>query len=114
MCRCLIIGCTTVHRVLSETPPNLPEPPHHVTCIKCGAETDAVYRRNDNYCSLFFIPICRVGKGRPFLACKSCGYRFGDFGTTICQSCRTASPSHFNYCPRCGVPESNKPYISGG
>ncbi|KAG0441883.1 hypothetical protein DMUE_0718 [Dictyocoela muelleri] len=105
-CRCLILGCTTITKDIHR-PHGYPESPHQIVCIRCGARTDAVYRRQDLYCTFFFIPCCRISKGDPFLSCRVCHNNLGSFGTVVCHNCRTACPARFEFCPRCGVRMNN-------
>jgi RNA polymerase subunit RPABC4/transcription elongation factor Spt4 len=80
-------------------------------CPVCGLH-QAYYKRMDHYLSLFFIPILRVKKGEPFLACDRCeqaAHAPGpDFtgqqpeNTGTCRFCGKALDKDFKYCPHCG------------
>jgi RNA polymerase subunit RPABC4/transcription elongation factor Spt4 len=74
-----------------------------------------VYRKRvDHYLALFFIPILRVKKGVPFLACDDCntlletmdsgaGFeRPDDTGIQECRYCGKSFDADFSYCPYCG------------
>jgi RNA polymerase subunit RPABC4/transcription elongation factor Spt4 len=78
-------------------------------CPVCGLN-QAYYKRTDHYLSLFFIPIFRIKKGEPFIACDRCEQTAPgpDFtrqpheGANICRSCGKALDKDFKYCPHCG------------
>jgi len=80
-------------------------------CSVCGLN-QAYYKRIDHYLSLFFIPILRVKKGQPFLACDSCeqmGHTSGpDFtrhssdDRRTCRYCGQGVTGDFKFCPYCG------------
>jgi RNA polymerase subunit RPABC4/transcription elongation factor Spt4 len=68
----------------------------------------------DHYFSLFFIPLFRVKKGVPFVACDHCHSLFDErgmapqeptaFGRAAwkCADCGRLLEEDFEYCPRCG------------
>ena len=80
-------------------------------CPVCGLQ-QAYYKRMDHYLSLFFIPILRVKKGEPFLACDRCeqianapGPEFRREPTEdpmTCRYCGKTLDEDFKYCPHCG------------
>ncbi|MBN2126076.1 MAG: zinc ribbon domain-containing protein [Deltaproteobacteria bacterium] len=85
------------------------EPPR--MCPSCG-RVQARLKRVDHYFSVFFVPLIRVKKGRPFLECRSCGglsdesgqVPFRSQGATgpRCPSCGKPLESRFRFCPYCG------------
>lgn len=89
-------------RVLDERP---------VRCPNCGLHR-ASTRRVDHYLSLFFIPLIRIRKGEPFLACDQCGqtgpegYPNASRPTPVpqqhCRSCDRKLPPDYEFCPYCG------------
>ncbi|EPR78623.1 hypothetical protein SLOPH_1710 [Spraguea lophii 42_110] len=100
MCDCLIIGCTDNDTVLSGPLPRC-SIPGHILCVYCGYRTEAVYKRNDRYLSVCFIPCCVVREGPTSLCCIFCKNDLG-IGIDPCNKCGTASSISFNYCPQCG------------
>ncbi|MBW2408897.1 MAG: zinc ribbon domain-containing protein [Deltaproteobacteria bacterium] len=80
-------------------------------CPVCGLH-QAYAKRMDHYLSLFFIPIIRVKKGEPFLACDRCeqiAHAPGpDFNrqayeeAKACRYCGQTLDKDFKYCPQCG------------
>ncbi len=80
-------------------------------CPACGGP-QGYAKRVDHYFSLFFIPVLRVRKGEPFIACDSCDAHGSGFrsppvhpktnGPGACRDCgRPVSPG-FRFCPHCG------------
>ncbi|TBU10584.1 putative zinc-ribbon domain-containing protein [Hamiltosporidium tvaerminnensis] len=90
---------------MDSAPENYPQVPGQILCMYCGCRGNAVYRRDDFYFTFFFIPLCRLKKGNPYLSCDVCRSRFSNFGTNVCKKCRTAVPGTFHYCPHCGAKE---------
>jgi RNA polymerase subunit RPABC4/transcription elongation factor Spt4 len=80
-------------------------------CPVCGLH-QAYNKRTDHYLSLFFIPILRVKKGEPFLACDRCEQTAQAPGPDLtrqqyeeartCRYCGKALNKDFKYCPQCG------------
>jgi len=80
-------------------------------CPVCGLNM-AYHKRIDHYLSLFFIPILRVKKGAPFLACDRCenakratGPEFSrqpQDNSQTCGSCGRSVAADFKFCPYCG------------
>jgi RNA polymerase subunit RPABC4/transcription elongation factor Spt4 len=80
-------------------------------CPICGLH-QAYDKRMDHYLSLFFIPILRVKKGAPFLACDRCeqtahapgpdSARQQDEGAGTCRYCSKDVGGDFKFCPYCG------------
>lgn len=80
-------------------------------CPVCGLNR-AFYKRIDHYLSLFFIPIFRVKRGEPFLACDHCEQSLHpppqDFkrpqseDAWVCRYCGKTLDKDFKYCPHCG------------
>lgn len=74
--------------------------PRH--CPSCGRMT-AYQKRIDHYFSLFFIPILRVKKGIPFMACDACQSPVAVPGETRrCKQCGKPVDNDFKFCPFCG------------
>ena len=81
------------------------------TCPNCG-RPDLRLHRTDQYLSVFFLPLFRVGKGEPFLGCAACGAVFTEEGGRrredaasegpVCPSCGRRWEENFKYCPECG------------
>jgi len=84
-----------------------------VICPSCGL-LQARMKRVDHYFSLFFIPLFRVKRGEPFLACPKCGVvsgePYGGFPGPLqdqparCPHCSRVLEPTFQYCPSCGRP----------
>jgi len=80
-------------------------------CPVCGL-AQAYLKRADNYLSLFFIPLFRVKKGKPFLICERCENLASDSNIQFspwkekkghqCKTCGRALEKDFMYCPYCG------------
>jgi len=80
-------------------------------CPLCGLH-QAYFRRVDHYLSLFFIPVWRVKKGTPFLACDRCEQNAEGIQThaggpaprprQTCGRCGREIDSEFRFCPHCG------------
>jgi ribosomal protein S14 len=80
-------------------------------CSVCGLH-QAYYKRTDHYLSLFFIPIFRVKKGKPFIICDHCeqaGYGLGPDvdrqqpeEASRCKNCGQGVAGDFKFCPYCG------------
>lgn len=83
------------------------------SCPACGF-LQVVLKRMDSYLSLFFIPLIRVKKGIPFLACGNCGALYDEQGVRVdvtrggsglrCRHCGRAVAGDFIFCPYCGKP----------
>jgi RNA polymerase subunit RPABC4/transcription elongation factor Spt4 len=81
------------------------------SCPACGHQ-QVLLKRVDSYFSLFFIPLIRVRKGIPFLACGNCGTVTDESGVRFdvsprgmemkCRHCGGAVAGDFIYCPYCG------------
>jgi hypothetical protein len=83
---------------------------HPRTCPSCGLDR-AYLKRTDHYFSLFFIPLIRVSRGKPFLAGEVCGGIFDEQGRGAvpgrldrrrCPGCGERIEPSFRYCPYCG------------
>lgn len=76
-------------------------------CPSCG-ENKIRLQRLDRYISLFFIPVLRIKKGIPYLACEGCGKLLdgvrgnGRFSPAVCGSCGRELRTDYIYCPTCG------------
>jgi len=84
-------------------------------CPVCGL-SQAYYKRADHYFNLFFIPLFRVKKGKPFIMCERCERNVSDYGENYnswpgkqnikCNNCGRAlnkdNYKDFTYCPYCG------------
>ena len=80
-------------------------------CPSCGLYQSRL-KRVDHYFSVFFLPLFRVRKGRPYMECRSCGGLFSESGqpwvdppagrTKRCANCGEALHPGFRYCPSCG------------
>ena len=80
-------------------------------CPLCG-RIRARYRRVDHYLSFFFIPVLRIKKGEPFLACDTCqqevqemvrgGEIPADSPARACPQCERGLEPDYNFCPGCG------------
>jgi len=81
-------------------------------CPVC-AHNDVYVKRIDQYLSLFFIPLFRVKKGKPFPVCGNCNsvletdrgggyYRAADEGRKCARCGRHTHDEEFFYCPYCG------------
>jgi RNA polymerase subunit RPABC4/transcription elongation factor Spt4 len=80
-------------------------------CPVCGLH-QAYNKRMDHYLSLFFIPILRVKKGEPFLACDRCEQTAQAPGSDLtqppreeakaCRYCGKNVGNDFKFCPYCG------------
>ncbi|MGD9042688.1 MAG: zinc ribbon domain-containing protein [Desulfobacterales bacterium] len=80
-------------------------------CPVCGLH-QAYNKRMDHYLSLFFIPILRVKKGEPFLACDRCEQTARAPGPDFiqppheeaqaCRYCGKNVGNDFKFCPYCG------------
>jgi DNA-directed RNA polymerase subunit RPC12/RpoP len=81
------------------------------SCASCG-HLQVMLKRLDSYFSLFFIPLIRVKKGTPFLACGNCGALFDESGVRFdvpkrgagmkCRHCGGTVAGDFIFCPYCG------------
>jgi RNA polymerase subunit RPABC4/transcription elongation factor Spt4 len=87
---------------------------HPRACPSCS-HFDLYVIRIDQYISLFFIPLLRVKKGVPFLACEHCRAVFTQNGPVDepgvpgkpghpqqCGFCGKSVGTDFSYCPYCG------------
>ncbi|MBT8351234.1 MAG: zinc ribbon domain-containing protein [Deltaproteobacteria bacterium] len=80
-------------------------------CPVCGLH-QAYFKRADQYFSLFFIPIIRINKGKPFIMCDRCEAQVNEFGqdqpgwsskkTNKCKNCGQNLDQDFEFCPYCG------------
>ena len=76
-------------------------------CPACGVK-QAVLKRVDHYLCLFRIPVLRVRKGEPFLACDHCesiiAQSYKKSGNRSARTCSTCSRDLYGdvYCPMCG------------
>lgn len=82
-------------------------------CPHCS-RFNVFQKRVDHYLALFFIPLLRVKKGTPFLACEDCktliethdsegSYKsYDDTGLQECGYCGKSFDAEFSYCPYCG------------
>jgi RNA polymerase subunit RPABC4/transcription elongation factor Spt4 len=80
-------------------------------CPSCGL-AQAYLKRADSYFSLFFIPVFRVKKGKPFIFCDRCETvvsdqrvpfdRWQNRGPRKCNNCGRMLDGGFSYCPYCG------------
>jgi rubrerythrin len=80
-------------------------------CPVCGLN-QAYYKRTDHYLSLFFIPIFRIKKGEPFIACDRCEQTARGFGQNAnwkqpedasrCRYCGQDISGDYKFCPYCG------------
>jgi RNA polymerase subunit RPABC4/transcription elongation factor Spt4 len=80
-------------------------------CPVCGLAR-AHYKRVDHYFNLFFIPILRVKKGKPFIMCDRCERTVHEFKEeyghpanrkgAMCHHCGKDLDKNFKYCPYCG------------
>ena len=62
-------------------------------------------QRIDRYISLFFIPVLRIKKGIPYLACGGCGKSVDSgegFYPDRCAFCGRELQPDYIYCPTCG------------
>jgi transcription elongation factor Elf1 len=85
---------------------------HPRICSNCGL-SQAYLVRLDDYLSLFFIPILRIRKGRPFVECERCGQFTDENGkvdtpgkdirSISCYRCGEVLDKEFTYCPYCGA-----------
>jgi hypothetical protein len=85
--------------------------PNPRICPVCGLAR-AYYKRVDHYFNLFFIPILRVKKGKPFIMCDrcertvpECKEEYGhpaDRKGVACPYCGKDLDENFKYCPYCG------------
>jgi RNA polymerase subunit RPABC4/transcription elongation factor Spt4 len=89
---------------------------HPRMCPACGL-LQAYLQRVDHFLSIFFIPLLRVKKGEPMLACRSCGQVSrraektpGDdlrrMSAATCPRCGRSIDPEFKYCPYCGQSQS--------
>jgi len=90
---------------------------HPSTCPFCSG-SKVQKKRLDHYVSIFFIPLFRIKRGIPFLACGNCqsiinrGEDTVDTGSGFedteklkrCVSCQQTLDKEFSYCPYCGKP----------
>jgi ribosomal protein L37E len=101
----LIAGVTPKIKVIDDIPKR---------CPVCGLY-QAYYKRVDHYFNLFFIPILRVRKGKPFIMCEKCertaqevkedyGESCPDITEATCRHCGKKLEKTFEYCPYCGKP----------
>jgi RNA polymerase subunit RPABC4/transcription elongation factor Spt4 len=98
----LIAGVSPKTRIL-DTNPRI--------CPVCGLAR-AYYKRVDHYFNLFFIPILRVKKGKPFIMCDRCERTVHEFREenghpanqkgARCYHCGKDLDKDFKYCPYCG------------
>jgi len=86
-------------------------------CPVCGL-VQAYFKRVDHYLHIFFIPVIRVKKGEPFIACNRCERKVFEFGekekeeqqfqtdgrASRCINCGKTLEKDFKYCPYCGKP----------
>lgn len=80
-------------------------------CSNCGL-SQAYLTRVDEYLSLFFIPVLRIRKGKPFVECERCGHVTDETGAVYapgldlraphCPYCGASLEEDFRYCPYCG------------
>ena len=80
-------------------------------CPVCGLH-QAYFKRVDHYFSLFFIPLIRIKKGKPFIMCERCQRQLGEFGEekkgwlgkkkNECRNCGGRIDKGFDFCPYCG------------
>ncbi|MBT8371892.1 MAG: zinc ribbon domain-containing protein [Deltaproteobacteria bacterium] len=80
-------------------------------CPSCGLH-QAYRTRIDHYLNLFFIPVLRIKKGEPFVACERCAKTIHELGpeysrhagseTDACKYCGKSLDHDFKYCPSCG------------
>ena len=79
-------------------------------CPICGLNR-AQLKRVDHYISLFFIPLFRIKKGKPFMECPFCGpvmsendmlYKLKEMGIPVCPSCGREILPEYRFCPFCG------------
>lgn len=80
-------------------------------CPLCG-RIRAHYRRVDHYLSFFFIPVLRIKKGEPFLACDTCQQEVQEMvqsgeivaaaPAAACSQCGRRLESDYDFCPGCG------------
>lgn len=76
-------------------------------CPSCGRMACRL-QRQDQFLSLFFIPLIRIKKGDLFWRCDECGARSEDPGRRLgavsaCRMCGRRLESDFAFCPRCGA-----------
>jgi len=72
-------------------------------CLGCGLKT-AHNERIDHYFSLFFVPLLRVKKGEPVLACDRCRQALNAMPDRRCRRCNEPMDPTFKFCPFCGEP----------
>jgi hypothetical protein len=80
-------------------------------CPACGL-AQAYLKQVDHYINLFFIPLFRVKKGKPFLFCDRCqnsGFLHpADDPLSSpgirCRTCGREIQPEFRFCPHCGKP----------
>lgn len=80
-------------------------------CPYCG-HFELYEKRNDQYLSLFFIPLFPIQRGHVFTSCDHCGAAsgHGDYtGPDVdssrfirCRSCGQEVEKDYRYCPYCG------------
>lgn len=100
----LIVGISPKEKILDE---------NSRICPSCGL-AQARLRRVDSYFNLFFIPLFRVKKGTPFIACDRCESvspetAFREYPrprepSLRCASCGNPLEEAFKFCPSCGRP----------
>ncbi|KAG0435015.1 hypothetical protein DMUE_4930 [Dictyocoela muelleri] len=101
MCNCIICGLTKITHTI-RTPYYYPPPIENVICPFCKHRGTPIYRRNDFYYSLFFIPLCPISRGKPYLSCENCKEFLGFSEVRYCSRCRTIAPSGYVFCTNCG------------
>lgn len=98
----LVAGISPKIKILDNTPR---------ICPICGL-AQAYQKRIDHYLSLFFIPLVKVKKGEPFIACNRCEREVHDSESGYnawsgkhdakCDNCGRILKDDFMYCPYCG------------